>query len=319
MTQCSIVVLVKLLGQGLPPIIVRFLLASYRDQQANVKWNNELSHYFDIKNGVKQGAILSSILYCVYTNGLFEKLRRLKSGCHVGHNYVGVIGYADDLFLMSPSLDGLQDMLKVCEQYAKDHNLRFSTDPNPQKSKTKCMAFLQKERELRGLQLCNDTLPWVGSGKHLGMKIENVRDIFKKDIKEKRARYIQGNNQLMQEFSFASTRTKVFINRVYNGHHYGAVLWDLYGKETEMVFNTWNTSIRRMLRIDRRTHRCLIEPLSGTQHVKRSIFKAFISFVNKLQYSPKEVVRDVFQLIKGDCRSITGSNIRNINLDCAVD
>ena len=86
-----------------------------------------------------------------------------------------------------------------------------------------------------------------------------------------------------------------------------------------MVFNTWNTSIRRMLRIDRRTHRCLIEPLSGTQHVKRSIFKAFISFVNKLQYSPKEVVRDVFQLIKGDCRSITGSNIRNINLDCAVD
>ena len=169
------------------------------------------------------------------------------------------------------------------------------------------------------MQLCNDTLPWVGSGKHLGMKIENVRDIFKKDIKEKRARYIQGNNQLMQEFSFASTRTKVFINRVYNGHHYGAVLWDLYGKETEMVFNTWNTSIRRMLRIDRRTHRCLIEPLSGTQHVKRAIFKAFISFVNKLQYSPKEVVRDVFQLIKGDCRSITGSNIRNINLDCAVD
>ena len=63
--------------------------------------------------------------------------------------------------------------------------------------------------------------------------IENIRDIFKKDIKEKRARYIQGNNQLMQEFSFASTWTKVFINRVYNGHHYGAVLWDLYGKETE--------------------------------------------------------------------------------------
>ena len=75
-------------------------------------------------------------------------------------------------------------------------------------------------------------------------------------------------------------------------------------------------SIRRMLRVDRKTHRFLIEPLSGTRHVKRSIFKAFVSFVEKLQHSPKEVVR---KLIKEDCRSTTGSNIRNINLDCAVD
>ena len=169
------------------------------------------------------------------------------------------------------------------------------------------------------MRLCDNTLPLVGSGKHLGMRIENIRGIFSKDMKEKRARYIQGNNKLMQEFSFASTGTKIFINRVYNGHHYGAVLWDLYGKEAEMIFNAWNVSIRRMLRVDRKTHRFLIEPLSGIQHMKRSILKAFISFVNKLQHSPKDVVRDVFHLIKEDCRSTTGSNIRNINRDCAVD
>ena len=287
----------KLLDQGMPPIIVRFLLASYKDQKANVKWNDELSRYFKITNGVKQGAILSSVLYCVYTNGLFEELRRLKSGCHVGSNYVGVIGYADDLFLMSPTIDGLQEMLRVCEKYADSHNLKFSTDIDPQKSKTKCMAFLKHERELRGLQLCNNTLPWVGSGKHLGMRIENITNILGKDVMEKRARYIQGNNQLMQEFSFASTWTKMFINRVYNGHHYGSVLWDLYGKETNMVYNTWNASIRRMLRVDRKTHRFLIEPLSGMQHVKRSIFKEFVSLTEKLSKSPKEAVRNVFRLI----------------------
>ena len=170
----------KLLDQGFPPIVVRFLLASYRDQQANVRWNDELSRYFGITNGVKQGAILSSILYCVYTNGLFEELRRRKVGCFVGSTYVGVIGYADDLFLMSPSLDGLQEMLKVCEEYANDHNLKFSTDANPQKSKTKCMAFLQKDRELRGMRLCDNTLPWVGSGKRLGMCIENIWNILAK-------------------------------------------------------------------------------------------------------------------------------------------
>ena len=135
------------------PIIVRFILVSYKRQSANVRWNAETSNHFEIGNGVKQGAIISAVLYCVYTNGLFEELRRIKAGCYIGRDFVGVLGYADDLFLLSPTLDGLQDMLKVCEKYAKQYNLAFSTNENPNKSKTKCLAFLHKERELRQLKL----------------------------------------------------------------------------------------------------------------------------------------------------------------------
>ena len=112
----------------------------------------------------------------VYTNGIFEELRRMKIGCRIGRNYVGVLGYADDLYLMSPSLDGLQDMLKVCEKYAENHNLKFSTDENPNKSKTKCMAYLYKERELPNMLLCGNKLPWVNNGKHLGMRIDAKKD-----------------------------------------------------------------------------------------------------------------------------------------------
>ena len=72
-------------------------------------------------------------------------------GSCVGRNYVGVLGYADDLYLMSPSVDGLQEMLKVCEKYAENHNLKFSTDEKPSKSKTKCMAYLTKQRVIRKL------------------------------------------------------------------------------------------------------------------------------------------------------------------------
>ena len=103
----------KLLEQGLPCIIVLYLLRTYGLQQVNIKWGNEISDFFKIRNGVKQGAVLSAGLYCVYTNGLFEELRRLNLGCCIGQNYVGIIGYADDLFLMCPTLDGLQKMLKV--------------------------------------------------------------------------------------------------------------------------------------------------------------------------------------------------------------
>ena len=127
-------------------------------------------------------------------------------------------------------------MLKICEDYSKSHNLEFSTHPNPIKSKTKCIDFLWKKRDLPQLYLCGNPLPWVESGKHLGTKIENtLGKIFAHDINEKRAHYIQRNNEFLQEFSHAHPLTKVFINQVYNTSFYSSVLWDLWSKEVNSI------------------------------------------------------------------------------------
>ena len=136
-----------------------------------MRWNNNLSKTFSIKNGVKQGAVLSPILNCVYIDDLFATLRKRKTGCWVGNMFIGIVGYADNLLLLAPTLDGLQDMTKTCEEYAKTHNLTFSTHPDTNKCKTKCLAFLKKERELKNIILNGMELPWVISSKHLGCKI----------------------------------------------------------------------------------------------------------------------------------------------------
>ena len=161
----------KLVDKGIPPIYIRLLLIMYEKQQASVRWNNILSKPFPLNNGVKQGAVMSPMLYCVYTDGLLNLLRKKKTGCWVNGEYVGILAYADDLLLLSPPLDGLQEMIKTCEIYGNDHNLTFSTNPIINKCKTKCLAFLKKARSLRNLQLNGRDLPWVDVAKHLGCKI----------------------------------------------------------------------------------------------------------------------------------------------------
>ena len=133
--------------------------------------------------------------------------------------------------------DALQEMLETCEEFAKEHNLKFSTDPNPKLSKTRCLAFLHDERRLKKMKLCGNYLPWEDSAKHLGNKIMDEMNGLKQDIKEKRARYISRNNELLQEFSFAHPRTKFQINKIFNSHFSGQVLWDLFCRESEMVEN----------------------------------------------------------------------------------
>ena len=40
---------------------------------------------------------------------------------------MGVYYYADDIGLLSPTLSGLKEMLKLCEDYALKHNIIFNT------------------------------------------------------------------------------------------------------------------------------------------------------------------------------------------------
>ena len=98
----------KLLDQGMPPIIVRYILmTSCKRLTSSGQTIRQISSQSEMGSSKEQFFLRCSTVY-IHTNGLFEELRRLNIGCCVGENYVGIIGYADDLFLMAPSLDGLQ-------------------------------------------------------------------------------------------------------------------------------------------------------------------------------------------------------------------
>ena len=203
-------------------------------------------------------------------------------------------------------------MLKTCEIYATNHNLAFSTDkirPNQKQN----ASLLKEDRDLNKLLLCNNLLPWIKNVKHLGIKLENKFGcILKQDIRGKRAQYIQINNEIMQEFNSAHPSTKMQLNCIYNTHFTGSVIWDLFSRESIMIENTWNVSIRNMLNLHRETHRYIIEPISEVKHIKFSLLKRFLKFSNALASSSKCPVQTFFHKLKRDCSSTTGSNSRRI-------
>ena len=215
----------KLLEAKVPPIVVRLLIGIYRRQMANVRWKSGFSEMFPIRNGVRQGAIASPILFCFYMDRLFHLLKISGSGCMIGNFYAGVHGYADDLLFICPSRSGLQEMLDIASKYAREHKISFSTDIRPEKSKTKGIVF--SDRKIRydpePLRLNGNPLPWVEKAKYLGNKLTGLMNGFSDDIREKRARFIERNCELNQEFSCAHPEVKSRINRIYNSSFPGSV------------------------------------------------------------------------------------------------
>ena len=82
-----------------------------------------------------------------------------------------------------------------------------------------------------------------------------------------------------------------------------------------MLYNTWSVSVQKMFQVDLKTHWHLIEPMSRMQHIKSALRQRFIGFMKRLASSRKSVLRHAFKVFSKDCRSTTGSNVRNILLE----
>ena len=76
--------LFNILEKGdVPPILLRFLWSWHKEQSCTVKWNSHVSDPFGVTNGMRQGGVLSPVLFTVYLDELLQRLSTLDIGCHV--------------------------------------------------------------------------------------------------------------------------------------------------------------------------------------------------------------------------------------------
>ena len=265
-----------------------------------------------------------SAFFGIYIDELLLKLRKTGVGCHIGDRFFGAAGYADDIILLAPCRSAMAQMVKVCEDFGSENNLKFSTDSDPSKSKTKCLYMVGSRVKNpvypAPLQLYGRDLPWVSHATHLGHELSQdcTMDM---DTRMKRAAYIKNSTDTRSEFAFALPSQVLNAIKVYCAHFYGSPLWDLYGVMANQVYKSWNTTVKLVWDLPRSTHNFFVEHLlaESFSSVRQSILAQYVGFIQRLEKSVSTEIRLMRNIAGADLRSTTGKNCHNLRNEFQLD
>jgi hypothetical protein len=92
----------------------KLLIYWYSNQQINVRWKQVTTSSFYMKNGTRQGSLLSPYLFSVYMRDVTDCVVNSRLGCHAGGKPACIILYADDIVILAPTWTAQQKLLNLC-------------------------------------------------------------------------------------------------------------------------------------------------------------------------------------------------------------
>ena len=162
----------KLLNLGIDGNFFNIIKNIYTNDKICIKHEDKITDPIDVNLGVKQGCILSPLLFNIFLSDLPQILDNdIKNNNQ--SNHPSSIFWADDIVLFSESEEGLRKMLKSMEIYCKENELTLNTE------KTKCMIFNKGGKLLRTpFHYNNEKLENVRKFKYLGFLITPSGEII---------------------------------------------------------------------------------------------------------------------------------------------
>ena len=230
----------KLIQRNVPLCFLLIVMFWYLNMEYDVKWASARSNSFRVLCGTKQGGILSPDFFSIYINDLIILLKRSGIGCHIIRQFIACILFADDVALVAPTRESLQQLLNICVKYCLKFNF----------SKTKVIVFGKLSKSLSSLAKISfqgESIEYVETCKYLGFYIVSHTH-FKFSINEDLRGFFGSVNSILS--CLQKPKENVLIQLLYSNCvpklTYGAAIKDLSASEKNKYNVAVNNAVRRI-------------------------------------------------------------------------
>ncbi|XP_063381882.1 uncharacterized protein LOC134668331 [Cydia fagiglandana] len=268
----------------------------YGNQVNCVRWSNALSDEYRLECGVRQGGLSSPTLFNLYVNELIEELSSIHVGCHIDGVCVNNISYADDMVLLSASVCGMRRLLKICEDYAVSHGLKYN------EKKSQYVVFesgRNRSSEFPAIYLNGSPMDRVTQFKYLGHVVAaDLKDDI--DIERERRALSVRANMIARRFAGCSRGVKITLFRAFCTSLYTCSLWVQYSQRAYRALRVqYNNAFRVMMGLPRFCSASGMFAEAGVDCFQATLRVRAASLVRRVRDSPNTILRMIAE--KPDC------------------
>lgn len=149
----------KLINVRILDLLENWLIKS----NAVIDWSGTTSAPVACSAGVRQGSILSPVLFSLFVDSVLDRLKSSGLGCFVNFDCHNSFMYADDLLLLSNSVTDIQAMFNLCAELFRNLDLPINLE------KSHCMRIGPRHNKICAPLLLNNTvIKWISETTFLG-------------------------------------------------------------------------------------------------------------------------------------------------------
>lgn len=240
-----------LLDMGTPQHLVLLLKNLYVNSTAMVRVDDRNSKLFNIQRGVRQGCILSPLLFNIYGEYIIRKaVDGWEGGIIIGGKKINNLRYADDTTLIAKDNQEMSELIKRVEE----ESLSFGLKLNRQKTKLMVIDRTNKVDGTPGVHNVETVEEIVSLGAHLNRDGNSSTEI-KRRIALAKSAMTKLNKIWIDKQITTPTKRKLVETLVFPIALYGAEAWTLKAVDAAKLdsFEMWVW--RRLLRIPWTAHR----------------------------------------------------------------
>ena len=145
---------------GVPRKLINIIRDLYSKAKSCIRVNNNLTDWFETTIGVRQGCLLSPVLFNVFLENIlaeaFEDCKKL--GINVDGYKLKDLRFADDIALIADSENDLQTLVERVHDISKKYGMKISIP------KTKAMIFSHEDQLQVNIKLNDTSLDQVRGG-----------------------------------------------------------------------------------------------------------------------------------------------------------
>ena len=295
-------------AEGLPEKLVVLIEKLYAKTSLKIRIKQEIGRGVDISTGVRQGCVISPVLFNLFLNFILKLIRPqleergVKLCYRIGDSLFKLdkegmlemnewaFAYADDLVLLSDEKEKLHESLRIFDQAVADAGMEMSV------AKTKVM---QTGNEAGKVDISLDMGPRgavkeVNEFKYLGSLITNdgtmAKEISARITKAGGVFAAMRRNVFAVRAMARSVKLRVYAASVISVLLYGSETWNITAADMKRLESFHNRCLRCMFGISRLTHftNFDLRKLTGQRTIESTIMANRLRWLGHVMRMPEE-------------------------------